>query len=45
MKAQEQLNTIIIPKGENREAAEQWLRNSGVILPQMPARCLHGYPG
>ena len=45
MKTQEQLNTILVPKGENREAAEQWLRDSGMILPQMPARCLHGIAG
>lgn len=45
MKTQEQLNTIVVPKGENRQAAEQWLLDQGFDIPAMPVRCLHGATG
>lgn len=41
MKNGELLNTIAVPKGENRTLAEQWLRDQGLVLPQIPKRCLH----
>lgn len=37
----ETINTIALPKGENRQAAEQLLTNNGLIVPEIPARCLH----
>lgn len=37
----ETIQSIAIPKGENRDIAEQWLRDNGLNLPDIPARCLH----
>ena len=41
MKNFELVNSIAIPKGENRKKAEEWLRERGVWIPERDARCLH----
>lgn len=33
--------SITMPKGENRENAENWLTNQGMLLRQLPKGCLH----
>ena len=38
----ENIQSIAVPKGENRIKAEQWLVENGLELPEMSARCLHG---
>lgn len=45
MKNQEILNTIVVPKGENRKSAEGWLIDQGMPLPRMRRRCLHANQG
>lgn len=35
--------SIAVPKGENRAAAELWLQNNGLEVPEISARCLHLY--
>lgn len=37
----ETINAIVLPKGENKKPAEQWLTDNGVTIPEKPARCLH----
>ncbi len=37
-----EFETITIPKGENKVAAETWLRDAGLPTPDLSARCLHG---
>ncbi|MCA9332484.1 hypothetical protein KDA00_01275 [Candidatus Saccharibacteria bacterium] len=37
----ENVESIAVPKGENRAAAEAWMIDNGLELPEMPARCLH----
>lgn len=41
MKNLEQVNAILMPKGDNRSPAEQWLRDQGVVVPEISRRCLH----
>jgi hypothetical protein len=37
----ETIQTVAVPKGENRQAAEQWLCANGLEVPELPVRCLH----
>ncbi len=37
----ENVQSIAVPKGENRAAAELWLQTNGLEVPEVSARCLH----
>lgn len=42
MKNLTSINTVAIPKGENRELAEDWLTEKlGLNVPEKDSRCLH----
>lgn len=41
MKNFETIKSVAIPKGENREPAEEWLIEQGVEIPDIDRRCLH----
>lgn len=35
------IESIALPKGENRNAAEAWLADNGLNIPEIPGRRLH----
>ena len=37
----ESMNSIVLPKGENRKPSEAWLADNGLQVPDIPGRCLH----
>lgn len=37
----ENVASIALPKGENKQVALNWLENNGLKIPECPARCLH----
>lgn len=41
MKTNNEFSNIVIPKGENRQAAITWLTQQGVEVPAFKPRCLH----
>lgn len=34
-------DTVLVPKGENRQAAIDMLRGQGIDVPEFAGRCLH----
>lgn len=41
MKTFETIQDIACPKGENRQPAENWMRQNGFVVPTVRKRCLH----